>query len=103
MIMIHQGSGNFEVLLDNEKDPDNPKVLMTGIIKVPFENVDIKFDEDHQIQAKNKLNKEQFYEKLKKVGYKLEDEFVTLQHLSFNDTGDFYHFRVQVYCRLSPS
>lgn len=97
MIMIHKGSGNFEVLLDNEKDPDNPKVLMSGIIRVPFENVEIKFDEDQKIQAKNKLNKEEFYEKLKKVGYKLEDEFITLQQLSFNDTGNFYYFR-----RLSP-
>lgn len=91
--MIQKGSGNFEVLLENEKDSDNSKVIMTGIIQTPYEKLTQTVNEDLMPQMKIKVSQQEFYKNLKNVGYQLEDEFVNVKELSFNETGSYNFFK----------
>ncbi len=84
--MIHHGSGNFEVLLEN-KNVDNPKVLMTGVIRVPFDNVKVKEDDEEEQRAKIRISGDEFYEQLKNAGYELENNFCNVREISSNDLG----------------
>ncbi|XP_065222314.1 fatty acid synthase-like [Planococcus citri] len=84
-ILIQTGSGNFEVLLENEKDPDNCKVVMTGIIQTPYEKPKLKINDITQ-KMKVKINQREFYKNLENIGYQLEDEFVNVKELSINET-----------------
>ncbi|XP_065212309.1 fatty acid synthase-like [Planococcus citri] len=85
-ILIQTGSGNFEVLLESEKDPENFKVVMTGIIQIPFDNLKLAINEDLMQQMKVKISQDEFYKNLENIGYQLKDEFVNVKELSFNET-----------------
>lgn len=88
-ILIQTGSGNFEVLLESEKDPENSKVIMTGIIQIPYENLKLAINEDLMEQMKVKITQEEFYKNLENIGYQLKDDFVNVKELSFNETGSY--------------
>lgn len=85
--MIQHGSGNFEVLLENGKDPDHPKTIMTGVIQVPYDKVEITVDQNHMQKMKVRLTGDEFYKKLENVGYRLEEGFRLVQEVEHNDTG----------------
>lgn len=85
--MIQHGTGSFEVLLENEKNPDNPKVIMTGLIYVPYEKVNITVDESKTQKNAFRISGEDFYKKLEMVGYYLEEGFRLIQELECNNTG----------------
>lgn len=87
--MLNRGSGNFEVLLENRKNPDNPKVLMTGVIQVLYENSKTDIDED-AVNKEEFTSGKNFYTKLRSIGYELENVFNIIEELSFNNKGTFF-------------
>lgn len=86
-ILIQTGSGNFEVLLQKKKNMDHSKVIMTGTIQIPYDNPKITINEDQVQEMKVKITQEEFYKNLQNIGFQLNDDFVNVKGLAFNETG----------------
>lgn len=102
--MVNHGSGSFEVLLEKSTEHDNPKLLVTGTIYVPFDNLSI----ENQTKEKEncvQISGDEFYKLLSEIGYELEDDFNNVQEVSMNDKGKFMatiNFLIQLYCPTKP-
>lgn len=86
--MVNHGSGSFEVLLEKYSEQDEPKLLITGTIYVPFDNLAI---ENATKEKENcvRISGDEFYKMLSEIGYDLEDDFNNVQEVSLNDKGKF--------------
>lgn len=84
--MIQHGSGNFEILLNNEKKLENIKPIMNGTIKVPYENTKILIDNTER-KIKFEISDEEFYKNLENLGYRLQGEFINVEGVAFSETG----------------
>ncbi|KAK7602868.1 hypothetical protein V9T40_006842 [Parthenolecanium corni] len=87
-VMVNQGSGSFEVLLEKNTEHDNPKLLLTGTIYVPFENLNIEnATEKKENRTSIRISGDEFYKMLNEIGYELEDDFNNVEEVSMNDKG----------------
>lgn len=89
-MMVQHGSGDFEVLLENESNVDEVNVIISGRITVPYGDLpttvmDAKLFQDEKVR----INGAEFYETFRAVGYQLTDCFTQIQELSGSNTGKF--------------
>ena len=84
-----QGSGNFEVRLESTEDNrEKTKVVMTGVIYVAYEKVNIVVDKSQTTKMKFEMNGNEFYQQLQSAGYRLQDCFSNLvREVKSNETG----------------
>ncbi len=89
--MIQPGTGDFELLLENEKNEDQVEVLLSGRVTVYRDDQHIGQPMQPDTQPlkvlKHTLNKDQFYNTFRNVGYQLDDCFAPLNTISFDGTG----------------
>lgn len=61
---------------------------MTGVIIHSESDEELEMKENKIPPTKHTITSEQFYNLFKKVGYKLEDTFCSIQQCTNSDTGD---------------
>lgn len=87
--MVQHGTGDFEVILDNEKlkSENKPAILMTGCISVVTERTTPKVDRGMSEQASVVLRKNQLEEAFRLSGLQLGGAFSLLQNMYREKTG----------------
>lgn len=77
------------MLLEKNTEHDNPKLLLTGTIYVPFENLNIEnATEKKENRTSIRISGDEFYKMLNEIGYELEDDFNNVEEVSMNDKGE---------------
>lgn len=91
--MIGHGTGDFEILLENLKDPENPKLIVTGTVQYVFEKYKEVTIDTSRKQTMHRISGQAFYQHLQQIGFELKDHFMNIKELTFSDTG-LFHFLV---------
>lgn len=84
--MIQAGSGNFEVLLENDDNSDEFTLIMSGQIS-PIDTEKIEPNKS-KTKITRTMDYESIYTILRNTGYELGDDFRLLQTLSQDETGN---------------
>lgn len=88
--MVLEGTGNFEVLLRNEKNDDDVEVVLSGRIYVVDKKTQLESKYGAFESLDRTVTKAEFYQALREIGYSLDGDFVALDALSSNKTGRYF-------------
>lgn len=83
-----QASGNFEVLLENEKNPNKIVLIMNGNISTLEYDFKLNKDTNSFFGHKFTFSHKQIYNAFEEVGYQIDEYFALLQEIFFGETGN---------------